>query len=228
MNMSEFSGIKYLPGSKPQQLYILLHGVGGNAKTLMPLAEKLRAVYPQAAILIPDAPHPFDKAPTGRQWYSTLGRTEENRIERVAQAMPHLYELVQSAQEELGVLPQATALAGFSQGAYMALEYSALYDGGVGRILAFAGRYAKLPGKAPELTTLHLFHGDEDKVVPVEHAYATYEHLQVLQGDVTLDVASLTGHELNNVLIDCAIHRLQTCIPLRSWKQAMGSADAAT
>ena len=108
----------------------------------------------------------------------------------------------------------------------MALEYSALYDGGVGRVLAFSGRYAKLPGKAPELTTLHLFHGDEDKVVPVEHARAACEHLQAFQGDVTLDVASMTGHELSNALMDCAVHRLQTCIPLRSWKLATG-ADTA-
>lgn len=222
----EFSGIKRLPASKPRQLYILLHGVGGGAATLVPLAHKLQAAYPEAAILIPDAPHPFDRGPTGRQWYSTLGRTEENRIERVAEALPYLYALVRSAQEALGVFPQETALAGFSQGAYMALEYAARYDGGVGRVLAFSGRYAKLPDKAPELTTLHLFHGEDDEVVPIKHAYAAYERLADLQGDVTLDVASMTGHELNGALMDCAIHRLQTCIPLRSWKLALGAAYA--
>lgn len=174
-----------------------------------PLAEKLRAAHPEAAVLIPDAPHPFDKAPQGRQWYSTLGRTEENRIARVAEAMPHLYELVRSAREELGVLPQETTLAGFSQGAYMALEYSALYDGGVGRVLAFSGRYAKLPETAPEFTKLHLFHVEEDRVVPVERAHTTYEHLKALEGDVTLDVLSLTGHELSDSLIDSAMLRLQ-------------------
>jgi phospholipase/carboxylesterase len=103
----------------------------------------------------------------------------------------------------------------------MALELSVAHDGCAGRVLAFSGRFAKLPEKAPEWVTVHLLHGEEDKVIAVEHAYAAYERLSSLQGDVTLDVASSVGHEIHEVLVDRAINRLQTCIPLRSWKRAM-------
>ena len=106
----------------------------------------------------------------------------------------------------------------------MALEFSIRHDGGVGRVLAFSGRLAQLPEKAPELTTLHLLHGESDQVIPVAHAYTAYERLMELNGDVTLDVASSVGHELHPALADRAIHRLQTCIPLRSWNQALKSA----
>jgi phospholipase/carboxylesterase len=37
-------------------------------------------------------------------------------------------------------------------------------------------------------------------------------------------VASSVGHEIHPVLSDRAIQRLQTCIPLRSWKKALEGA----
>jgi len=188
------------------------------------LANKLRNVFPSAAFLLPDGTFPFDGGGNGRQWFSIRGVAEENRSARVAEAMPALHSLVRQAQDRLKVLQSDTALVGFSQGAIMALEYSVIHDGHVGRVLAFSGRFAQLPEKAPELTTLHLLHGEDDPVIPVEHAHAAYESLMDLNGDATLDVASSVGHEIHEALSDRAIYRLQTCIPLRSWNQALNSA----
>lgn len=218
-----FFGIRLLPDSAiPKQLFILLHGLGADASNLLPLATRLKADYPEAAFVIPDAPHAFDGGTSGHQWYSIRGLTEENRAARVAEAIPFLHALIQEAQDQYQVLPTDTALAGFSQGASLALAYSAAHDGRVGRVLGFSGRYATLPDKAPELTTIHLFHGDDDRVIPVGHAYAAYERLAALHGDVTIDIASSTGHQLHAALIERAVYRLQTCVPLRSWERALG------
>lgn len=219
-----FHGIELLPEARPpRQLYILLHSVGGNSAELLPLAQKLQDHYPDAAFLLPSAPYPFDGGGVHRrQWFSVSGITEENRPARVLDAMPQLHALVKQAQDRLNVLPPDTALVGFSQGAIMALEFSAAHDGGVGRVIAFSGRYATLPEKAPELTTLHLFHGEGDGVVPAAHARAAYERLSELRGDVTMDIASGVGHELHPALVARAITRLETCVPLRSWERALG------
>ncbi|MDA8328484.1 MAG: esterase [Betaproteobacteria bacterium] len=217
-----FRGIELLPGSvRPKQLFILLHGVGTNSSDMVPLANQLRTVYPDAAFLIPEGTFPFDGGGEGRQWFSLSGLTEENSPARITEAMQPLFTLVRHAQDRLTVLPPDTALVGFSQGAMMALEFSAAHDGRVGRVLAFSGRYAKLPEKAPELTTVHLFHGENDNIIPVEHAYEAYERLLELQGDVTVDIAPSVGHGIDASLAGSAIHRLQTCVPLRSWKQAL-------
>jgi len=226
-----FQGIELLPQiGAVKQLFILLHGVGAKPSDLVALANKLREIYPGAAFLLPegfspfDGEDPFDSGSNRRQWFSISGVTEENRIARVAAAMPALHELVRHAQDRFKILQSDTALVGYSQGAVMALEFSIAHDGSVGRVVAFSGRFAKLPEKAPEFTTLHLLHGEDDRVIPVEHAHAAYDRLTQLQGDSTLDIASSVGHELHAALADRAIHRLQTCIPLRSWKQALGSA----
>lgn len=219
------NGIELLPDNGPvKQLFIFLHGVGGKSSDLLPLASQLRKTFPDAAFLLPEGIGQSDGEGVGRQWFPINGVTEENRPARVAEAMPALQVLVRQAQDRYRVLQSDTALAGFSQGAIMALEYSVAHDGGVGRVLAFSGRFAKLPETAPELTTLHLLHGEADRVMPVSHAYTAYARLTELQGDATLDVASSVGHELHTALAERAVHRLQTCVPLRSWKQALNSA----
>ena len=225
MDQISLEGVELLPDTRPvKQLFILLHGVGATPSDLLPLTNKLRAAYPNAAYLLPQGTSPFDGGGSGRQWFSISGVTEENRKSRVAEAMPGLHAKVKQAQDRFNVLQSDTALIGFSQGAIMALEFSVVHDGGVGRVLAFSGRFAQLPEKAPALTTLHLLHGENDAVIPVAHAQAAFERLMELDGDATLDLASSVGHEIHAALADRAINRLQTCVPLRSWKKALDSA----
>ena len=216
--------IEWLPvAGPPEQLLLLLHGVGADGRSMAPLAQALRAEFPQAAIVAPDAPHPFEAGGAGRQWFSVRGIDEANRVPRAATALVPLATWVRATQQRLGVGPAATALVGFSQGAILALDLAAAEDGLAGRVLAFAGRYAQLPAVAPQHTTLHLFHGGADAVIPVAHARAALEHLAALHGDATIDIAEGVGHELHPVLLRCALQRLRTHIPLRTWQAALGA-----
>jgi phospholipase/carboxylesterase len=219
---------EWLPEQQPApQLLVLLHGVGGAGATMLPLAEALRAQFPQAAIVAPDAPHPFDGGPNGRQWFSASGVTDDNRVPRVQAALGPLRDWIVATQQRLGVGPMATCIAGFSQGAILGLELSSLQDGLVGRVLAFGGRYAQLPAVAPRLTTLHLLHGSDDPVIAAGHAREALQHLGVLLGDATLDIAKGVGHVLHPALIDSALFRLQNHIPHRTWREAMGAVPAS-
>ena len=218
--------IELLPSSgAPIQLMILLHGVGSSAAHLRPLGDLLRRRFPTCAVLIPDGFEPFDGAPVARQWFSVRGVTEENRPERIAAALPGLIDWIRAAQNRLGVEPAATALFGFSQGAILALEAVQVVDGLAGRVLAFSGRYGRLPQVVPQLTTLHLMHGEADPVIPVAHARAALERLDALGADASVDLAEGIGHELHPVLIDCALHRLTSHIPQRTWRAALGAAQ---
>ena len=220
-----FMGIEFPPKAQPvKQLFILLHGVGARAGDLVSLANKLASAFPNAMFLLPDGTYPFDGGGNGRQWFSIRGVTEENRAARVAEAMPDLLNMVSREQARFNILQSDTALIGFSQGAIMALEFSKVHDGKVGRVISFSGRYAKLPDLAPEFTTLHFLHGDNDPVISVTHAHAAFERLMELNGDATLDTASAAGHEIHPTLAERAINRLQTCIPLRSWNKALEGA----
>lgn len=211
------------PPPAPRQLIILLHGAGARPADLLGLAASFHAQWPEAAIAVP-AGQPVDDGTRGHyQWYSTHGLSESNRPDRVMAALPVFTGMIRSIQETTRVPPVDTVLAGFSQGAIMALEAVAAHDGLAGRIIAFAGRYARLPAAAPRHSSISLYHGDLDEVIPVQHAQAAFDHLHELGGDVTLDIAHDVGHEIHPVLVAEALDRLGGQIPARLWRQALAA-----
>ena len=216
--------LQWLPAHGPaEQLMLLLHGWGASAADMAPLAQVLRAAFPQAALLAPQGFEPVDTGLAGRQWFSLAGVTDDNRPAHVAAVLPRLADWVRAAQQATGLGPAATALVGFSQGAILALELVQLHDGIAGRVLSFAGRYAQLPAQPLAHTTLHFFHGATDTVIPAAQSRLAMERLAALQGDATIDIASGVGHALPPALMRCAVQRLQTHIPQRTWAAALGA-----
>lgn len=204
---------------KPEQLFVLLHGESAAPEQLSPLAQAIRHAFPQALLVLPHGSiHESDQL---YHWLDPAGLNEENSIERLARALPALVAQIQQIQTRYGLSGQRTALAGFSQGATMALEADLIQPDLAGRVLAFSGSYRHPLRVAPLATTLHFLHGANDAQVPVEHMQSVYARLAELEGDATLDVASGVGHELHGSLISRAVYRLQTCVPLRSWEAAL-------
>jgi phospholipase/carboxylesterase len=206
--------LRWLPETgRAEQLMILLHGSGSPAAAMTPLAQVLRRAFPQAVLMAPEGFVPGADGTAAEPTQTTL-----------APLLDRLQRWVHDAQRDSGVGPAATALVGFSAGAMLALELVQREDGIAGRVLAFGGRYARLPDVAPRFTTIHLLHGADDTVIPVAHARAAIERLGQLHGDATIDIAGATGHLLAPVLIDCALHRLRSHIPHRTWAAALGAA----
>ncbi|MEY4414810.1 MAG: hypothetical protein RIQ53_2103 [Pseudomonadota bacterium] len=227
--------LEWLPadGQPPALLLVLLHGWGASAQDMAPLARTLHQQFPRAVIVAPDGFEPLDGAGTtplaGRQWFSLTGEaggrlSDDERPARVDAMLPRLADWLRAAQAAWGIEPQATALFGFSQGAIVSLELVQRHDGLCGRVLAFSGRYARLPEATLQHTTLHFFHGADDPVIPADHARAAMERLQQLQGDATIDIASGVGHAMPPALVQCALQRLTSHIPRRTWLAAMGAA----
>jgi phospholipase/carboxylesterase len=220
------SALAHLPQSGPTELlYLLFHGVGQDASAMTPLAQRLAAEYPQAAIVCLNAPEPFDgESGRGGQWFSTVGLTEARRVVRVAAALPRFIAVVRAVQQQFHMDWERTALAGFSQGAVMSLEAVQAEPALAGRVLAFSGRHATPPEHAPLDTTVHLFHGMVDAVIPSGTVIDSAERLVALGGDVTADVLPHIGHELHPVLMEKAIEQLRTFLPKKVWRDAMSDA----
>ena len=205
MNFSNIQTLELLPADgPPKQLFVLLHDAGGAAADMRALAEVMGKAFAQAVLVMPEG---LSSAPVGEESLEQLN----GRVEALA-------AFLRAQQERIGLLQSDTALLGFGAGASLALALSAAHDGLAGRVLAFGGTHAHWPTGAPQLTTLHLLHGEHDPVVPVNQAREAYERLMAMKADATLDVASLVGHELHPALMAQALVRLQTCVPLRYWK----------
>ncbi|MDH4450139.1 MAG: esterase [Rhodoferax sp.] len=212
------------PVGDPKQLFMLHHGVGATPEGLVPLGRRLAQEFPQALVVCMQGPQASDLG-QGYQWFSVLGITEENRLARVAAAMPAFVQAVQDWQARAHVGPEATALVGFSQGAIMALESTQQDVYLAGRVLALSGRFAQLP-KAPHAhTTLHLVHGKADTVMHYGYTVTAAEHLVALGADVTADVIPFVGHEVSQDVADTAVERLLGHLPKRHWEAVQRAAE---
>lgn len=218
------AGLVWRPATGPgQQLFILLPDAEAPGEQMLIIARQLRDVFPQAILFFPatlpaTAPAGLSGAGMSDTGDVTLAQTPAAVI---AAQLPAVVALVRQAQARFAIAPAATALIGFAHGASLALALSAAHDGLVGRVIAFAGSYAELPQAANEQTTIHLLHGEDDTVIPVSRAREAYLRLDSLHGDATLDIASGVGHEAHPALVERAIERLQTCVPLRLWREAL-------
>jgi len=214
------------PEGQAQQLMLLLHGVGSDAQNLVPLGKVLAAEFPQAFIVSIAAPLPSGTG-GGRQWFSVEGISEENRPSRIEAAMPAFLAEVAKWQKEAGVATDAVALVGFSQGGIMALEATRDRPAVAGRVVSIAGRFAALPETANAGTTLHMFHGKADPVIPYGFTVEAAKHLVAIGADLTADVIPGVGHQITAEIVELMIERLRGHLPKRTWEAAMQAARAS-
>ena len=213
------------PSGAARQLVLLFHGLGASEEDLRPLGERLAAEYPEALVVSLRAPHPASLG-SGYQWFSVEGLDDARRVERVAAEMPLFMAAIRQWQRDTGLGPEATVLVGFSQGAIMALEAATAAGDDVlaGRVVALAGRYARLPATNPGGTTLFLIHGKADAVIHYGFTVEAARHLVALGADVVADVVPWLGHGINAEVLDLVARRLRTHVPKRHWEAAMRQA----
>jgi phospholipase/carboxylesterase len=194
-------------------LIVLLHGVSQTPADMAPLADLVAAHDPQARVVAPPAAWPCDRGGAGFQWMSVAGITDENRPGRIRAALPAFVATIEALQRAHGVPPERTVLAGFSQGAIMAL--AACQDRFLARhVVAIAGRSAPLPEAWERRTAVTLVHGRMDRTVPVQHSERAFERLAALGADVRLDVVPRAVHLLAPPLLERAWQAIQ----MTSWQ----------
>jgi len=183
---------------RPAQLVLLFHGVGSSAANLAPLGEAIAQARPDAMVVSIDAPFPSGLG-SGREWFSVLGITEQNRPERIAKVIPLFLDVISQRQRTSGVGPAGTVLVGFSQGAILSLEatQTEMAMSPAERVIALAGRFAVPARRAAPGLRYNLIHGSQDAVVSHTFSVAAAEALKALGGDATLDLLPGLGHGID-------------------------------
>lgn len=227
MNYPSHSLVIQTPLGPAQQLILLFHGVGSDPQAMQPLGQRLTDDFPNAMVVSTAAANPFSLG-RGFEWFSVIGITEDNRVDRINVAMPAFMACVAHWQKQSGVAAAATALIGFSQGAIMALESAKQSPPPAGRIVAIGGRFATLPGEALLDVTVHFLHGKDDAVIPYSNSVLAAHHLRDLGSDVTAEVLPFIGHEVHPEFVELVRTKLTTHIPHRVWAQALAADQGNT
>jgi len=158
-------------GGPPRQIVLLLHGVGADGNDLIGLAPFFQQVLPEAAFFSPNAPHPFDMAPFGYQWFSLSDFGPEARLKGTRAAAPILDHFIDHLLAVFGLEEKDMALIGFSQGTMIALYVGLRRAKALAGIVGFSGMLVGAESLATELRArppVLLVHGDADAILPVQ------------------------------------------------------------
>ena len=194
------------PEGPPARLVVVLHGVGADADDLLPVARALSPTLPDAEWLVADGFHPFSGGGTGREWFSIVGITEENRGARVKTAAEAVARWIDDelAARKLGW--DRLVLLGFSQGSILA-NWLAVHRG-PRAVVAFSGRFADVaePGSPHDPirtnTPVLVVHGARDPVIPVSNADDVKKALEARGARVTVSIHPALGHGIDAQGID--------------------------
>lgn len=209
------SGPMLPPREEPvQQLVVLLHGYGSDGNDLIALGQQWRDVLPHALFVAPDAPTACAVNPAGYEWFplDLEGDRDLARLDGIETARPVLMAFLEALWSQTGLGPQATILAGFSQGAMLALNVGLRLDPPPLGILSFSGALVapeKLEAELKALPPVALFHGGGDQVVPMAGSFAAEAFLAGRGGDVELTITPGSPHTISPDALEGAIEFLE-------------------
>jgi phospholipase/carboxylesterase len=170
--MIKLSGPMIAPanGAAPDAAVVLLHGYGSDGHDLISLAPQWQALLPGALFVSPHAPEPLGMG--GFQWFAIdfAGDRLASRQTGVIAARAVLVEFLADLWAQTGIKPERTLLAGFSQGAMMALHVGMSLPAGqqLMGVIGFSGAFVPPEGFGGEgmaRPPVCLVHGDMDEVV---------------------------------------------------------------
>jgi phospholipase/carboxylesterase len=162
---------------------VWLHGLGANGHDFEPIVPLL--ALPRVRFVFPHAPLRRVTINGGMEmpaWYDilSLGRQEGSNPAHVLEGRKQVDALLER-EKGRGMAPERTVLAGFSQGAALALHAGIRYPETLAGILVLSG-YEVLPrtraaeaSPANRRTPMLFCHGTEDPVVPVEGGRMAFE-----------------------------------------------------
>lgn len=187
-------------GGPPQQLVVLLHGLGANGDDLISLAPFFAEQLPDALFVAPNAPTPNDMAPFGLQWFSMRDTSPAAMLAGIRGVTPSLHAFLETACRSLNLPTEAAALVGFSQGAMLSLYAGYRWEHPIAGILGYSG--ALLGGETLEAEATFevpamLIHGADDPVIPAQALDLSVQALQQAGLPVESDLRPGLGHSID-------------------------------
>ena len=178
---------QYFPSIEPaSSMLVFLHGYNNTRDEMRPTYEYLQQKLPGLAIVAPEGSNESLKEPGRKSWYKVSGfdhekkrRLEETPVEEIAriynQAAPALAETAESMnqyideiQRRYGFTDDKTYIAGFSQGAMLAIWTALIRQRRLAGCFSFSDLAAAndfLDDRIVSRPQIYLLHGKEDDKV---------------------------------------------------------------
>ncbi len=178
--------------TKAKKALILLHGRGGTAKSMLPLSDML--CDSQYYIAAPQAKNNI--------WYPHSFMEEDSLNEpNLSFSIQEIKDLIDKTADHIA--KDQIFIAGFSQGACLALEVSSRFGTKYGGIIAFTGgligheiNESKYQGNF-DGTKVFISNGDNDPHIPLRRSEESKKMMEKLGAKVTLKTYEGRGHTIS-------------------------------
>lgn len=212
----KLSGPMLPPASgNAKSLVVLLHGYGSDGRDLIALGQFWRDSFPDTLFVAPNGPQVCAGNPSGYEWFP-LDLEASRDLSRMAGAEiahPILESFLADLWTQTGLGPADTILAGFSQGAMMALYTGLRLTEPLKAIISFSGLVVapeRLGNEIASKPPVLLVHGDLDDVVPVIGSELAMPTLIDLGIETKLHISQGSGHSIAQDGLDVATGFLRT------------------
>ena len=178
------------PLAEAKVAVILMHGRGAPAEDILSLHDEFDT--PQVAYLAPSA--------LNDTWYPYSFLSPVDANQPFLDSALNVISLLLGAIDEAGIAPEKTVLAGFSQGACLALEYAARNANRLGGVVGMSGGLIgpedtsrNYPGSFMG-TPVYLGCSDIDPHIPLARVKGSAEIFRAMGATVTEQIFPGGGH----------------------------------
>lgn len=207
-DLPNLSGPSVLPegGKAPEQIVLLLHGVGSDGQDLLGLAPYYQKVARNAVFIAPNGPQPFDGGPpelppTGYQWFSLSEGDPQRRFEGMKATAPIIDAYIDQLLAEYKLDASKLVLVGFSQGTMMALHVGLRRAQPVAGIIGYCGTLiggSSLSGEIKSRPPVLMVNGAVDAIMPPDVLEQSGKMLRENGVEVETMVRPNLGHGLDD------------------------------
>lgn len=202
MNVQRIDGPRLAPlnGGPARQLVVLLHGFAADGEDIISLGNQWQRMLPDAAFAAPTALEFCRTPPMGHEWFDPSSPNPDDHWRGIEAASPIINAFIDGELASHGLGNDALAIAGFSQGAIMALHVGLRRTPPPAAIVSYSGTLIgveQLPDEFPQPPKVLLVHGEADDIIPVEALHHTEAALTAASIPVKAHVAEGIAHGID-------------------------------
>jgi phospholipase/carboxylesterase len=160
--------INPISGKKPKNAIILLHGYGGDGKSISLLTLNWARFLPDTIFLCPNGPEKCSINNLGYQWFDLSNENEKIIFEKSLIAEDKVTQYIVEIKNNYELENSKICLSGFSQGCMISISAGLTLKEELNCIVGFSGKIINKENLLNRINTkpkIFLLHGDMDPVV---------------------------------------------------------------
>lgn len=203
-------------GKSPEYLCLIFHGYGADGYNLFDICRPIAAEFNNVQFIVPNAPNVCEVSPDGFQWFSLMDRREQTMYNNMKSIENMMHDYIDNQLKRFDLIEDNLILAGFSQGAMMAMHLALRRTEKPLAVGAFSGKllgsYEDIEQEMKSKPNMFLIHGEDDQVVPFSEFISASKNLDKLGVSSKTKSIKRLGHSIDHTGLDFFINQLKQII----------------